>query len=351
MITHQARRGGVRAHHLRVADPPIRDGMPVLQRAISPRQPRDRDSGEIRELNRITDVEVKSSRDMIKQSDVNDVRHGPSRPTDFSTVESARRAGSCHAGDSNLRSAEVGARRTTGERPGGAVPNNCPADAALPAVGRGLLPGLLGLNRLPAASGRQTCATSLSRAWRPARSSRAPGTAARSTTRVIIGSSWPVATGVSSSPRVARGRRGRRIRTPRADADLVHRRGEGEWWHGRSFPARWHFDVLRGLDHLRDVGGAADPAAEEAIDLVHRKRRPDGRWPLQNRHPGKTWFELEQVGRPSRWNTLRIARAELVGQRQRGQGLSPVTIGAGGGDVPSRRSRASTRRVGRRIRG
>jgi hypothetical protein len=103
MITHQARRGGVRAHHLRVADPLIRHGMPVLQRAISPRQARDRDSGEIRELDRITDVEVKSSRDMIKQSDVNDVRHRPSRPTDFSTVESARRAGSCHAGGTTCK--------------------------------------------------------------------------------------------------------------------------------------------------------------------------------------------------------------------------------------------------------
>ncbi len=26
------------------------------------------------------------------------------------------------------------------------------------------------------------------------------------------------------------------------------------------------------------------------------------------RYPGKTWFELEHVGEPSRWNTLRALR-------------------------------------------
>jgi hypothetical protein len=29
---------------------------------------------------------------------------------------------------------------------------------------------------------------------------------------------------------------------------------------------------------------------------------------LQNRYPGKTYFELERVGAPSRWNTLRALR-------------------------------------------
>lgn len=36
-----------------------------------------------------------------------------------------------------------------------------------------------------------------------------------------------------------------------------------------------------------------------------KRRGNDGRWLLQNRHPGATYFELEKVGRPSRWNTLR----------------------------------------------
>ncbi len=75
-----------------------------------------------------------------------------------------------------------------------------------------------------------------------------------------------------------------------------------------SFPPRWHYDVLRALDHFRAVGAPRDPRLAEAIGLVRAKRRPDGRWNLENRYRGKTWFELERLGAPSRWNTLRALR-------------------------------------------
>jgi hypothetical protein len=42
--------------------------------------------------------------------------------------------------------------------------------------------------------------------------------------------------------------------------------------------------------------------------LVEVRRRDDGRWLLQNRYPGRTFFELENLGEPSRWNTLRALR-------------------------------------------
>ncbi len=75
-----------------------------------------------------------------------------------------------------------------------------------------------------------------------------------------------------------------------------------------SFPPRWHYDVLRGLDYFRSVNAPPDPRLGEAIEIVRRHRRPDGRWPLQNRYRGKSYFEMEQVGTPSRWNTLRALR-------------------------------------------
>jgi hypothetical protein len=75
-----------------------------------------------------------------------------------------------------------------------------------------------------------------------------------------------------------------------------------------SFPPRWHYDVLRGLDYLRCVGMQVDHRLGEARALVISRRLPDGRWPLQNRHPGKVFFNMESVGRPSRWNTLRALR-------------------------------------------
>ena len=47
----------------------------------------------------------------------------------------------------------------------------------------------------------------------------------------------------------------------------------------------------------------------EAIDLLRSKQQPDGTWLLENSHPGKVHFALEDGDRrPSRWNTLRALR-------------------------------------------
>jgi hypothetical protein len=75
-----------------------------------------------------------------------------------------------------------------------------------------------------------------------------------------------------------------------------------------SFPPRWHYDVLRGLDYFWSAGALSDDRLRDAIGVVAGKRRADGRWPLQQRWPGVTWFEMEEVGEPSRWNTLRAMR-------------------------------------------
>jgi hypothetical protein len=80
-------------------------------------------------------------------------------------------------------------------------------------------------------------------------------------------------------------------------------------WTLFSFPPRWHYDVLRGLDHLADAAGPPDERCEDAIALVEGKRRRDGRWPLQNHHRGREHFSMEEgSGKPSRWNTLRALR-------------------------------------------
>jgi hypothetical protein len=75
-----------------------------------------------------------------------------------------------------------------------------------------------------------------------------------------------------------------------------------------SFPPRWHYDILRALDHFQAIDAPRDPRLAEAMDIVRQSRRADGRWLLQNRYPGKIYFELETVGQPSRWNTLRALR-------------------------------------------
>lgn len=75
-----------------------------------------------------------------------------------------------------------------------------------------------------------------------------------------------------------------------------------------SFPPRWHYDILRALDHFRAVDAPRDPRLAEAIEIVREKVRPDGRWVLENSYRGHSFFELEQRGQPSRWNTVRALR-------------------------------------------
>jgi hypothetical protein len=76
-----------------------------------------------------------------------------------------------------------------------------------------------------------------------------------------------------------------------------------------SFPTRWYYDVLRGLEYFRSTGEPADARCAEAIDLVAGKRDASSRWPLENVHQGPTHFEMEgPEGFPSRWNTLRALR-------------------------------------------
>ncbi|MBI5880114.1 MAG: hypothetical protein HZB53_20895 [Chloroflexi bacterium] len=75
-----------------------------------------------------------------------------------------------------------------------------------------------------------------------------------------------------------------------------------------SFPPRWHYDILRALDYFQAVNAPRDPRLADAIGIVNETRASDGRWSLQNTYTGKTFFELERRGAPSRWNTLRALR-------------------------------------------
>jgi hypothetical protein len=82
---------------------------------------------------------------------------------------------------------------------------------------------------------------------------------------------------------------------------------DAKWTHF-SFPPRWFYDVLAALDYFQACRAPRDPRLEDAIALVRSRRNKAGTWNLQNRHPGRTFFEMEEVGRPSRWNTLRALR-------------------------------------------
>jgi hypothetical protein len=74
------------------------------------------------------------------------------------------------------------------------------------------------------------------------------------------------------------------------------------------FPTCYHYDVLRGLDHLRSASVDPDERLADPIALVESKRDADGRWPLEHVHEDGVLIPMDEVGRPSRWITLRAMR-------------------------------------------
>lgn len=89
-------------------------------------------------------------------------------------------------------------------------------------------------------------------------------------------------------------------------------------------PARWHFDVLRGLDVLRGAGIPWDPRLDDALDVVEKRRRPDGRWRAAAQYPGQTHVAYPPASAPNRWVTLRALRV-LAHYRPQPTGSSAAT--------------------------
>jgi hypothetical protein len=80
-------------------------------------------------------------------------------------------------------------------------------------------------------------------------------------------------------------------------------------WLRFSYPTFWYYDVLRGLDYLRNAGIKPDRRINDAIETVIERRHQNGRWPLNLLHPEHIPLKMEtEVGAASRWNTLRALR-------------------------------------------
>jgi hypothetical protein len=103
---------------------------------------------------------------------------------------------------------------------------------------------------------------------------------------------------------------GRRLFRRKSTSGVIGRdRKGGAAWTRFAFPTWWHYDVLRGLEHLRRAGVAPDERVAEAVDLVVSKRNDNDKWLLDTQYVGKMPIETnEGEGRPSRWITLRALR-------------------------------------------
>jgi hypothetical protein len=97
------------------------------------------------------------------------------------------------------------------------------------------------------------------------------------------------------------------------ERQLFTRRSTGEiidpsWTHF-AFPYRYSYDILRGLDHLRDAGLPPDPRIVAAVSVVEKRRTSDRRWVLTNPELEDPQVHIDPGnGKPSRWNTLRALR-------------------------------------------
>ena len=96
----------------------------------------------------------------------------------------------------------------------------------------------------------------------------------------------------------------------KSTGEAIEKDREGSTAFARfAFPTWWHYDILRGLDHLRKAEVKPDARMAEAIEIVESKRAEDGRWKLEVRYPGNMPIEIDDgEDKPSRWNTLRALR-------------------------------------------
>jgi hypothetical protein len=132
---------------------------------------------------------------------------------------------------------------------------------------------------------------------------------------------------VGAAPEVASARRrGEEYLLERA---LFRRRSTGEVANPAflkfAFPPRYHYDVLRALDYLRDAGVQPDTRVGDACEVVEGRRQADGRWLLDGAYDEALALPFgESVGQPSRWNTLRALR--VLGWYERKRRREPASI-------------------------
>lgn len=79
-------------------------------------------------------------------------------------------------------------------------------------------------------------------------------------------------------------------------------------WFKFGYPIAYVTDVLQNLEVLVALGYGAHPCLSNGLELVLSKQDGQGRWPLEYTYNGKTWVDVEEKGKASKWVTLRALR-------------------------------------------
>jgi hypothetical protein len=72
-----------------------------------------------------------------------------------------------------------------------------------------------------------------------------------------------------------------------------------------SHPFRYRYDLLRVLEYFASEKAPMDERMAPALDWLRAKQKESGFWQLENIHKGNLHFEIEKVGEPSRFITLK----------------------------------------------
>jgi hypothetical protein len=80
-------------------------------------------------------------------------------------------------------------------------------------------------------------------------------------------------------------------------------------WLNFGFPLDYQSDLTELCDALARLGYSADPRFQELLDIVVDKQTAEGRW---IKHSGTRALQVEEVGEPSKWITIRALRAVKI---------------------------------------
>jgi hypothetical protein len=79
-------------------------------------------------------------------------------------------------------------------------------------------------------------------------------------------------------------------------------------WFKFGFPVFYVTDLLQILEALVGLGLSGDERLRNAIALIMQKQDKEGRWRMEYTYNGKTWVEIEEKGKASKWVTFRAVR-------------------------------------------
>jgi hypothetical protein len=77
-------------------------------------------------------------------------------------------------------------------------------------------------------------------------------------------------------------------------------------WFKFGYPLGYVSDVLMVLEVLTEAGVV--DGLDEAVELVLSKQDEQGRWALEYGYTSRMWINVERMGKPSKWITLRALR-------------------------------------------